>query len=62
MGEPYRVNQRGVVGRAPRDVDGLGGQRQAFVEIGVVVALAAQQREQASAVGTIRVAEPGERA
>ena len=59
VAEPNRVDQRGVVAGAPRDVDGLGRHRQAFVEVGVPGALDAQQREQAGAVGAVRVAEPG---
>ena len=41
VGKSYRVDQRGVVARAPRRVDRLGRQRQALVEAGVVGALEA---------------------
>ena len=62
MAESNRVDQGGVVARTPRDSDGLGCHRKAFVEVGVPGGLDAQHRQQARPVGTIRVTEPGERA
>jgi hypothetical protein len=62
VAESNRVDQRGLVAGATRDGDGLVPEREAFVEIRVPGALDAQQRQQARAVGAVRVAEPRERA